>query len=163
MLVQSLLYLTLPSRTHLLAAGVALSLVTLLVVVGKLMAPGKRKQPRPAEARRDFDPFGRGKPSEKRRATRRRGNPVEVLLTDAGLTARPIRAWVHDRSMGGLCLVLNRPITVSTVLHVRATEAKSGTPWVQITVRNRRPWETYWMLGCQFIKTPPWAVLLTFG
>jgi hypothetical protein len=156
-------YLTLPSRTHLLLAGIALSLVTLLVVVGRLMALGKRRRPLPAEAPREYDPFAMGNPLEKRRSLRRRGSLVEVLVTDAGQTARPVRAWVHDRSMGGLCLVLDRSITVSTILHVRAANAPISSPWVQVTVRNSRSWEGDWMHGCQFIKTPQWPVLLTFG
>jgi hypothetical protein len=163
MLAQSLPYLALPGRTHLLVAGIALSLVTLLVVVGRLMVLGRHRPQPPAPAPRDFDTFITCGPLEKRHSTRRRGSLVEVLVTDAGLSARPVRGWVHDRSLGGLCLVLDRSITVSTILHLRAAEAQLSTPWVQVTVRNCRAWEGKWMLGCQFIKTPQWAVLLTFG
>jgi len=163
MLAQSLPYLALPSRMHLLLAGISLSLVTLLVVVGRLMVLGKKRRPSFAAAAPAYDPFMTGSPLEKRRSTRRRGSLVEVLVTDAGLTTRPVRGWVHDRSMGGMCLVLDRSITVSTVLHVRSSDAPVSSPWVQVTVRNCRSWEGDWMLGCQFIKTPQWAVLLTFG
>jgi hypothetical protein len=163
MLAQSLPYLATPSRTQLLLAGLALCVAALVVVVARLVRPAKKRHPLAGKATHPLDPFARCSPLEKRRATRRRGNSVEVLLTDASRTAKPVRGWIRDRSTGGLCVVLDRAITVSTVLHVRSANATPGTPWVQITVRNCRPWEGDWMLGCQFIKTPQWPVLLTFG
>jgi hypothetical protein len=163
MLAQNLPDLALSGRSYLLLAGAALTLAAVLLAVGRLLARGKRRAPLPIEAPREPDPFTTKNLPEKRRTPRRRGNAVEVLISDASLTALPVRGWVQDRSMGGMCLVLNRAITVSTLLHVRATAAAVRTPWVQVTVRNCRAWESYWLLGCQFIQTPPWAVLLTFG
>jgi hypothetical protein len=163
MLAQTLPLLTLPSRTHLLLAGVALCLVTLLVAVGRLLALGKRRPPPPVEERPTYDPFMTGSPLEKRSSVRRQGSLVEVLVTDAGHAARPVRGWIHDRSMGGVCLMLERSLTLSTVLNVRAANAPQSTPWVQVTVRNYRRWGRDWMHGCQFIKTPQSSVLLTFG
>jgi hypothetical protein len=162
MLAQTLPLLTLPSRTHLLLAGVALCLVTLLVAIARLITLGKRRPP-PVEERLTYDPFMTGSPLEKRGSARRRGSLVEVLVTDAGQVARPVRGWIHDRSMGGVCLMLDRSLTLSTVLNLRAANAPLSTPWVQVTVRNWRSWEGDWMHGCQFIKTPQWSVLLTFG
>ena len=35
--------------------------------------------------------------------------------------------------------------------------------WIEVQVRNCRQQENTWELGCAFVRSPPWEVLLTFG
>jgi len=100
---------------------------------------------------------------DRRQALRRGGNPVAVFLTDAEAESDPVRAYVLDRSTGGICLTVPEAVERGTVLSVRATNAPPTTPWVQIEVRNCRPVGDEFELGCKFLKTPPWNVLLLFG
>jgi hypothetical protein len=101
---------------------------------------------------------------EQRSAHRRRGNPVGVYLTDADGHGEPIRAVVVNRSTGGLGLEIDRPLDVGLVVSVRVISAPVTVPWVQVQVRNCRQIEDFaWEVGCQFMKTPPWSVMLLFG
>ncbi len=69
-----------------------------------------------------------------------------------------------DRSMGGLRILVERPLTANQMLNVRSTDAPQTVAWVQVQVRRieQLPDKTF-EVGCQFIRTPPWPVLLTFG
>ncbi len=100
---------------------------------------------------------------DRRQALRRGGNPVPVFITDAEAEAKPVRAYVLDRSTGGLCLSVPEAIEPGTVLSVRAVNAPPATPWVKIEVRNCRPVGNEFELGCKFLITPPWSILLLFG
>jgi hypothetical protein len=110
------------------------------------------------------DPFVYGSATEKRTALRRRGNSIKVLISDLDAQARPTEGWILDRSVGGLCLqVEGAEVPVGTILSVLASNAPAGTPWTQVEVRSSRQEGNSWELGCQFVKTPPWNVLLLFG
>ena len=37
------------------------------------------------------------------------------------------------------------------------------TPWVDVEVRMCRALKDGYELGCQFVKTPNWSILLMFG
>ena len=43
------------------------------------------------------------------------------------------------------------------------TNASEQVPWIEIEVRTCRLVEDSWELGCQFVKTPQWSILLLFG
>lgn len=115
------------------------------------------------KAEQPFDPFVHGSANEKRTAHRRRGNPVQILITDAEATRTPELGWVVDRSVGGLCLSVSEEVKPGTVLSVRACHAPETIGWSQIDVRSCRPEGSTWELGCQFVRTPSWNVLLLFG
>jgi hypothetical protein len=100
---------------------------------------------------------------DRRQALRRGGNPVPILITDSEAEAKPVRAYVLDRSTGGLCLSVPEAIEAGTVLSVRAVNAPPATPWVKLEVRNCRPVGNEFELGCKFLSTPPWNILLLFG
>lgn len=104
-----------------------------------------------------------GSTMDRRQALRRGGNPVAVFLTDADTESEPIRAYVLDRSTGGICLTVPESVEAGTVLSVRAVNAPPTTPWVKVEVRNCRAVGDEFELGCKFQKTPPWNVLLLFG
>src|SRR5208282_870402 len=96
-----------------LAAPLAAGVIAGLTVIGaihyltrsrKVSAPPKRdKQVKPAS-----DPFITGSASEKRKSVRRPGNPIEVQIFDKTMHAVPITAYVVNRSVGGLCLQMDR-------------------------------------------------------
>jgi hypothetical protein len=108
------------------------------------------------------DPFEKGSFGERRVALRRSGSMVKVAVADEKLESL-VPGWVVDRSMGGLGVLLERPLESGLVLHVRPWDGGDMAPWVQVTVRSCQPEEGRWKAGCQFVKTPPWSVMLLFG
>jgi len=142
--------------------------VALLILgAGYLVLAGRRPQaaepPLETEDLPEFDPFVYGSPKDKRRALRRQGNPVAVMISDAEVQIRPYQGMVIDRSMGGLCLGVDQEIPVGTVLSIRPARTAELIPWVQVEVRNSRQIDGFYELGRQFVKTPPSAVLWLFG
>jgi len=98
-----------------------------------------------------------------RRATPRRRKQLAALVADIDALAEPRRAWIVDRSLGGLCLAVENPVEPGTLLRVRAAAAPLRMPWVQISVRHCRSKGDIWHLGCEFVRTPSWDVLMQFG
>jgi hypothetical protein len=117
--------------------------------------PSKRGGPPPDH----FLPTGNGK----RKAFRRTGNEVQVLVADEERKTELCTAWVMDRSTGGLCLALPQPMEISSVLSVRAAHAPDSAPWVHIKVKWCHSLEGRWELGGQFVQALPWGTLLLFG
>jgi len=109
------------------------------------------------------DPFTEGTNRERRGALRRGGNPVAILISDADARAEPSHGWVVDRSTGGLCLSVPEAVAEGSVLSVRTSNAPTTVPWVQIEVKNCRLVGKEYELGCRFVRTPPWSVMLLFG
>jgi hypothetical protein len=104
------------------------------------------------------------KPSapDRRSSPRRKGNRVEVYVTDDSKRP-PLLGWVVDRSMGGLCLMLEKPITEGATMTVRPRQAPQTAPWTPIEIRSCRPDGNEWEVHCRFCKTPHWNDLLLFG
>lgn len=149
------------------AIGILASVVVFLLAQLAFGRPRKKQaveryatllRPVPVE-----DPFYRGSAGEKRASVRRKGNPVKILISDAEGQAKPHEGCVIDRSIGGLGMMVEEPVEVGTILSVRAVNAPASVPWVQIEVRNCRKGAEAWEIGCQFVRTPPWSVLLLFG
>lgn len=148
-------------------------LVVLVVLVVGFIAARRRREggdyrspPIPREkagATPDVDPFVQGTNRERRGALRRGGNPVAILISDADAHTDPTQGWVVDRSTGGLCLSVPQAIPEGTVLSVRTTNAPTTVPWVQLEVKNCRLVGKEYELGCRFVRTPPWSVMLLFG
>jgi hypothetical protein len=101
--------------------------------------------------------------SERRSSVRREGNLIAVLLSDARSRARPQQGWVLDRSTGGLRIASRTGLPEGAVLSVRTAEAPDTVPWLRIEVKSCVPVSDYYQLGCRFLETPPWNVLLLFG
>jgi len=99
---------------------------------------------------------------DRRSAPRRRGNRIEVYLTEDSKQS-PVLAWVVDRSMGGLCLIVEQPLKEGAILNVRPRQAPQTAPWTAIEIRSCRADEGEWEVGCRFLKTPQWNDLLLFG
>jgi hypothetical protein len=111
----------------------------------------------------DHDPFTQGSTSEQRKSFRRQGNPTEVHVALPHQKNSPYKGWVLDRSTGGLGLHVHDEIKAGTQLVVLPVNAPSMTPWVDIEVRTCRKIRDGYELGCQFLKTPNWSILLMFG
>ena len=143
--------------------GAGLAVTGLALAVGRRMLASRPVEPVRAAAAPEHDPFEAGSLSEKRVALRRKGSPVEVLVTDGKQLQEPHSSWVLDRSLGGLGLSSEREVPVGMVLKVRPRNAPPVTPWVDVEVRSCKPDEKGWQLGVAFCKTPPYGVLLLFG
>jgi hypothetical protein len=148
---------------------VGIACAGLALVMGRNLLARRRPDPGPATPKPKpdptpvADPFVHGSATERRNALRRGGNPTPVLVTDQERTAEPFRAWVLDRSTGGLCLAVAEEVKPGTIFSVRAVNAPKTVPWVQVEVKSSREIDGNWELGCQFVKTPTWNVLLLFG
>ena len=142
--------------------GMCLAGIHLFARKGKYLPP----PPPPNSAQKksqDFDPFVQGSPTEQRKSHRRTGNPVEVFVAVGEETTPRCRAWVVDRSVGGLALTLNDEIKPETRLRILPVNATGVTPWTEVEVRCCRPIKEGFELGCQFVRQPQWSVLLMFG
>ncbi len=145
-------------------AGAGMAAAFLAFFVGRrLFVKQPTVLPKAPEPPPSPDPFEIGSRSEKRASPRRKGSSVEVELLTEGQAGPPMTGWVHDRSMGGLGIRVEREVECGTVLKVRPRNAPLTAPWVEVEVRNCKPEDDAWQLGCSFRKTPPYNVLLLFG
>src|SRR5262249_33373115 len=67
--------------------------------------------------------------SDQRSSSRRTGNPVDVQITDAEAKAPPTSAIVIDRSMRGLCIAVEFPERVGSIINVRPLTGGANMPW----------------------------------
>ena len=104
--------------------------------------------------------FLAGVVTDRRATPRRPGNAVAIDLQDG--TAL-LEGWVRNRSLGGLCLLVDRAVPDGTPLKVRPHKAPDSVPWTTVKVKDCRPDDGWWELNCQFVQTPSWNVLLLFG
>ena len=111
----------------------------------------------------ETDPFEVGSSAEKRSAARRKGGAVEVSVHFKERIQPPILGCVVDRSIGGLRLEVPCEVPVGTILQVRPREAPPGAPWIEIEVKSCSQHKNAWHVGCAYLKTPSWSVLLLFG
>ncbi len=118
---------------------------------------------KPAKKTLPPHPYALGTAVEQRGAHRRKGNPIGVHITDAEAKGEPIHGVITNRSAGGLGLEVDRPIDVNTTVSVRVVNAPVTVPWIQVLVRSCRQQQNGWLLGCQFVKPPPWSIMLLFG
>jgi hypothetical protein len=88
---------------------------------------------------------------ERRRAPRRRGNPIPVVLADPESGDDTLGGWVTDRSAGGLRLLVDQEFTVGSRFNVRSTRA-ADAPWIEIEIKHCRNDSGGWSIGCQFVK-----------
>ena len=99
---------------------------------------------------------------EKRESFRRRDRVVEIMLAVAP-GVEPRRAWVVDRSTSGLGILVKVEVAPDTVIGVRPMDAPTSAPWVDVEVRSCAAQGKHFRLGCKFLQTHEWGVLLMFG
>jgi hypothetical protein len=138
--------------------------VGLTLVAGHVFLRLRRLTPQDQESQSCADPFDNGSARERRISARRAGKTVKVLISNSTAQGEPEEGVVVNRSLGGLCLELRREIPEDSVLSVRPALVSSDAPWVQVQVKHCKPRnDGAWEIGCQFVRTPSWAVLLTFS
>lgn len=154
-----------------LAIGVAAGVLCLTMgnVVARWRRPARREGAGTSDdasvqtGRLAHDPFVQGSYTENRKSLRRRGNLVEVLYSRPDNRNVVERALVLDRSLGGLRLAVGERLAPETRLVVLPVNSSDQVPWVEIEVRTCSQVKDSWELGCQFVKTPQWSILLMFG
>jgi hypothetical protein len=109
-----------------------------------------------------MDVFLHGSMSERRGTPRRKGNSVEVLLTEHP-DEPPVHGWVLDRSLGGLCVLVEHPLEKQVPMFVRPRQCPATTPWTNVGVLSCRAEQEGWKVHCRFDRTPDYNVLLLFG
>ena len=145
-----------------IGAGSALALI-----LGLVLDRSFRRRPKPAPPpappeppKPAVDPFEVGSAAEKRNSARRKGSPVKVQIRVPQVIDAPVDGWVLDRSSCGLGFCTTTEFATGTHLQVRA-ESDEG-PWLELEVRHARFENGEWHIGCQFIETPSWSLLLQF-
>jgi PilZ domain len=141
------------------SAGLACVLGAVLLGRRRPRQAGDQEKPRRQAAVRDlvFERPGH----ERRNALRREGSSIAVEVQQAD--GRVASGWVIDRSLGGLAMQLDAPFEVGALVKVRPAETPRSVPWVQLEVRHCEQINGAWRVGGQFVKTPPYSVLLLFG
>jgi hypothetical protein len=150
-----------------LLVGIAVGV--LAIATGNVVMRRRRRSrpPEPLKSQQvpgppGYDPFVEGSPSDQRKAFRRQGNVKEVFykLGDDKVARQGV---VLDRSVGGLRLGLDEEIVIGARLLLLPGGASEMIPWTEVEVRTCRQIDDSWETGCQFIKVPPWSILLMFG
>ena len=157
-----------PTIGIILAVGVGATL--LVVYLGRVLSRGTTapvatvpaEQTPEAAAPQPVQSVDESASQERRIAPRRKGSAVSVLVTDEERT-EPYRAWVIDRSTTGLCLELEESKKPGQILQLKPAEAPQATAWIPAEVRYSRQKGNVYHVGCQFLQTPSWNVLLLFG
>jgi hypothetical protein len=145
-------------------ASVGLLFASLIVLVGlRLLRRTRPVRPVPKENPRKPDPFDHGSASEKRNALRRRGKATKVYISDVENPDELSQGWVVDRSLTGLRLLVSQAVAPNVVLKVHSVDAPQNAPWVHVNVVRCSPEDDHWELGCEFVRTPSWSVLLQFN
>ncbi len=146
-----------PVNEWVLAVGVGGAALGIFLAASLLRRKTGPKAPLPA------DPFALSATLEQRGAHRRKGNPIGIQISDAEAKGEPLHGIVLNRSAGGLGLEVDRPLEVDTIVSIRVVNAPVTVPWIQVHVRSCRQETNGWFIGCQFVKTPPWSIMLLFG
>jgi hypothetical protein len=147
--------------------------VGLAFLVGRALFGGRRALPSgrtfaapPAPPlcppRESSDPFILGSSGELRSSMRRTGSVIEVRIADALGETELGRGVVVDRSTGGLGLEVNVRLERGSVVSIRPSRAEQRSPWIQIEIMSCEGEENSWRVGCKFVRTPPWSVMLLF-
>lgn len=102
-------------------------------------------------------------PEPERRKAPRRSKQTQVLLLGIDPNSQPVAAWLVDRSLGGLRLIVPYPFPSGIMLKVLPSGAPSDAAWVPIRVKRCARVESTWELSCQFIREPSYSTLLQFS
>jgi hypothetical protein len=97
------------------------------------------------------------------KSVRRKGNAVEVLLTDATRGDNPVKGWVVERSIHSVTFEAKEAFPAGSVAKVRPLKAGDDVPWLEIEVHECSPLDDEWKLACKFVKLPPYNILMLFG
>jgi hypothetical protein len=68
-----------------------------------------------------------------------------------------------DRSIKGVRLCVARDVPVGAVINVRVSHLNPPMPWLEVKVCNTKRSGANVELGCEFVSSPTWNVMLLFG
>jgi len=101
---------------------------------------------------------------ERRKAPRRRRSVRVLFMSNDCALDEPFRATLLDASPGGLRLAVRREqISEGSLLMVMPPQAPPGTAWVPVLVKNCRPKDDAWEVGCQFTQRVPAQTIQLFA
>ena len=123
----------------------------------------RRRKAKDAARAEDAGATTTGGSNQRRNALRRGGHPISVEMNDPDEKLPQQLGYVVDRSVGGLCLMTPNPIPVGSFWKVRPCNAPRTTLPIRVEVKSCTAVDKEWKLGCQFERTPSYAVLLMFG
>lgn len=133
---------------------VGLMVATMALFVGRWLSAGSTTD---EDDRPNLDPALGPSPEqgqrsgERRAAPRRGGNPIEIEVTPPEGVNGPTSALVHDRSLGGLGLIVQSVVQEGTILQVSTRNRhKRGRMSVPVRVLSCKRTENGWELGCRF-------------
>jgi hypothetical protein len=147
-----------------LGIAILVSLAAFGLVVGLIQVTGRRRSDKdPEDLEPAEDRYVNKGPPEKRVAYRRERNPVQVAIAAECLGTDTVYGVVLDRTTDGVSLSVTREIYAGSVLTIRPANVSPMAPSLQVQVRHCHQSGTEWVVGCQWVKSPPYAVLLMFG
>lgn len=144
----------------LLPLVVGLSVAALFLMVLRSRPPGDVSED---IVKNPIDGIQIGEAKEHRHGRRRGGNTVEIDWRFPSDQQTVGTATVIDRSLGGLRLFSLTEFAPDTIICVLPQGASKMVPWVEIEIRSCSEVRDGFELGCQFVKTPPYSILLLFG
>src|SRR5262249_40585727 len=100
--------------------------------------------------------------SESRASPRRVGRSVTVQILHGMHQVEPEQGTVLDLSDGGLGLMLRRPYNPGAMLSLRPSSAGDEIPWILVDVRHCRQSGRTYRIGCKFVRSPGYGVLVLF-
>lgn len=101
--------------------------------------------------------------SESRSSPRRAGRSVSVNILHGMHQIEPEPGTVVDLSDGGLGITIRKPYNPGSMLSIRPAKAGDDIPWVLVEVRHCRQDGRSWRIGCKFVRSPGYGVLVLFG
>jgi HEAT repeat protein len=101
--------------------------------------------------------------TESRACPRRASKSVNVQILFGMHQIEPEPGTVLDLSDGGLGLMTRKPYNPGAMLSVRPASAGDDIPWVLVEVRHCRQVGRLWRIGCKFVRSPSYGVLVLFG
>ncbi len=150
-----------PYLPHLVGCGVATGVFA--AVIARKLLTGRSHVDASDAARSGPNAFEESSFGDRRNSLRREGQPVHVHLASPAFHGSTRDGLVMDRSTGGLRIRLDSAVAPGTAIQILATNAPDTTPWVTAIIRNCKPVDRQYEIGCEFESTPPWNVLLLFG
>ena len=91
-------------------------------------------------------------PHDRRRSPRFADTPGHVLVSPSRSPGEGMMATVRDWSATGVCLRLDWPAAVGTLLWMRPTIGMAEARWLPLEVRHCQRGPRGWLVGCRFLS-----------
>jgi HEAT repeat protein len=101
--------------------------------------------------------------TDARTAPRRASKAVDVFIMSTMHQIEPDRGRVVDVSTGGLGLSTKKSFPPGTNLSLRPTSASDESPWTIVEVRHCRAQGESFRVGCRFVHSPHYGLMVLLG